>query len=121
MQCILNAVVVVIDLDVWLAQMHTHTTDKIRHTQQLRLGKSDQVEFCRSRSLIRTKSPTCTYVNSSGYCWNANPMDRSMMDNAACVIAHQCSSTKFVSLPLFSRKVKFGIPTALSLKLRNLK
>jgi len=48
-------------------------------------------------------------------------MGRNMMDNAAFVIAQQCSSTTFVSLPLLSRKEKFGIPIALSLKLRNLK
>jgi hypothetical protein len=44
-----------------------------------------------------------------------------MMDSAACVIAQQCSSTTFVSLPLLSRKEELGIPIALILKLRNSK
>jgi hypothetical protein len=43
----------------------------------------------------------------------------SMMDSAACVIAQQCSSTTFVPHPLLSCEEKFGIPIALSLKLRN--
>jgi hypothetical protein len=50
-----------------------------------------------------------------------NPIGRSMMDSAACVIAQQCSCTTFVSLPLLSRKEKFGIPIAVNLKLRNFK
>jgi len=49
-----------------------------------------------------------------------NPIGGIMVDSAACVIAQQCSSTTFISI-LLSRKAKFGIPIALSLKLRNLK
>lgn len=52
-QFLLNAFFVVIGLDVWLAQMHTHTTDTTRHTQQLLSGKSGS-----SRILPKSKFNT---------------------------------------------------------------